>query len=151
MSLARRMGVSISRVYVVPAGKGHLTNAYGMSNAIALTDNLGKHLTKSQIEYVIAHELAHVKLRHGRQHLFLVLATYSVMALLLFVFRKPIAHVWPPVQLLVVVGPLLLFYYVSRCSEFAADREAVAFTNDPETAIRGLLALQQSRKFTNRN
>src|SRR5260370_23634967 len=49
LSAAPRMGVTLSRVYVVPAGKGHLTNAYGMSNAIGLTDNLGKYLTKMQI------------------------------------------------------------------------------------------------------
>ena len=41
LSMASRMGVTLDRVYVVPAGKGHLTNAYRMSNAIALTDNLG--------------------------------------------------------------------------------------------------------------
>ena len=51
------MGVTIRRVYIVPAGKGLLTNAYGLSNAIALTDSLGQYLTKTQIDYVMAHEL----------------------------------------------------------------------------------------------
>lgn len=44
LRMAKRMGLSLDHVYIVPAGKGHLTNAYGMSNAIALTDNLGKYL-----------------------------------------------------------------------------------------------------------
>jgi Zn-dependent protease with chaperone function len=60
LNIARRMGVALSRVYVVPAGRGHLTNAYGMSHAIGLTDNLGKYLTKAETEFVIAHEVAHV-------------------------------------------------------------------------------------------
>jgi Zn-dependent protease with chaperone function len=65
--MAGQMGVTIARVYMVPAGKGHLTNAYGMSNAVGLTDDLGKYLNKAQLDSVIAHELAHVKLRHARK------------------------------------------------------------------------------------
>jgi len=34
LKMADHMGVTISRVYIVPAGKGHLMNAYGLSNAI---------------------------------------------------------------------------------------------------------------------
>jgi Zn-dependent protease with chaperone function len=90
LNLASRMGVTLSRIYVVPAGKGHLTNAYGMSNAIALTDNLGKYLTNTEKDYVIAHELAHVKLKHGRKELLLVVTIFSAMTLLVFSFvNKP--------------------------------------------------------------
>jgi hypothetical protein len=35
LRVARGMGATLSSVFIVPAGKGHLTNAYGMSNAIA--------------------------------------------------------------------------------------------------------------------
>jgi hypothetical protein len=61
LKMADHMGVTISRVYIVPAGKGHLTNAYGLSNAIGLTDSVGQHLTKTQIDYVMAHELAQAR------------------------------------------------------------------------------------------
>src|SRR6266567_1273255 len=84
LRVARGMDVTLRRVFVVPAGKGHLTNAYGMSNAIALTDNLGKYLTKSQLEFVMAHELAHVKLKHVRKYFLLALAVFLITALLLF-------------------------------------------------------------------
>jgi Zn-dependent protease with chaperone function len=53
---------------------------------IGLTDNLGKYLTKEQVMFVIAHELAHVKLKHGRKQLLLILGIYSCMAFLLFPF-----------------------------------------------------------------
>jgi hypothetical protein len=46
--IARGMEVTLRRVFVVPAGKGHLTNAYGMSNAIALTDSLARAASKRQ-------------------------------------------------------------------------------------------------------
>jgi Zn-dependent protease with chaperone function len=84
LRMASEMGVVLRRVYVVPAGKGHLTNAYGMASAIGLTDNLGKYLNKEQVDCVIAHELAHVKLRHGRKLPLLTLGTFSLMALLSF-------------------------------------------------------------------
>lgn len=35
LDLAKAMGVSIRRVFIFPAGKGRLTNAYGMSDAVA--------------------------------------------------------------------------------------------------------------------
>jgi Zn-dependent protease with chaperone function len=121
LSIARGMGVTLGRIYVIPAGKGHLTNAYGMSNAIALTDNLGKYLTKMQIEFVIAHELAHVKLKHGRKHLLLVITIFSSMAVLLFNLPQQVMLFHPLVQIIAMLGPLLAFYYCSRRLEFSAD------------------------------
>jgi Zn-dependent protease with chaperone function len=146
LNLASRMGVTLSRIYVVPAGKGHLTNAYGMSNAIALTDNLGKYLTNTEKDYVIAHELAHVKLKHGRKELLLVVTIFSAMTLLVFLLRQQ-ADFRPLLQLVVMVGPLVALYYCSRRFEYSADREAVDFTGDPETAIRALANLHHCREL----
>jgi Zn-dependent protease with chaperone function len=147
LSIARGMGVSLGRVYVVPAGKGHLTTAYGMSNAIALTDNLGKYLTKTQMEFVIAHELAHVKLKHGRKHLLLVITIFFTMALLLFSLPLEAMPFRPLLQIVAMIGPLVVLYYCSRRFEYSADGEAVGFTGDPETAIRALVNLHQIREL----
>jgi Zn-dependent protease with chaperone function len=147
LGVARRMGVTLGRVYLVPAGKGRLTNAYGMSDAIALTDNLGKYLTKMQVEFLIAHELAHVKLKHGRKHLFWVIAIFSGAAVLLYVLPQRVTPFRPVVQVLAMLGPLVAFYYCSRRFEFSADGEAVAFTGDPETAVRALVGLHQTREL----
>ena len=147
LNLATRMGVTLSRIYVVPAGKGHLTNAYGMSNAIGLTDNLGKYLTNTEKDYVIAHELAHVKLRHGRRELLLVVTIFSTLTLLVFLLRQKAQAFRPLFQIVVMIGPLLALYYCSRRFEYSADREAVDFTGDPETAIRALANLHHSREL----
>ena len=147
LRLASRMGVTLSRIYVVPAGKGHLTNAYGMSNAIALTDNLGKYLTNSEKDYVIAHELAHVKLKHGWKELLLVVTIFSTMTLLVFLLRQQAGAFRPVLQLVAIAGPLAALYYCSRRFEYSADREAVAFTGDPETAIRALANLHHCREL----
>ncbi len=142
-SVARRMGTTIQRVYIVPAGKGHLTNAYGMSRAIGLTDNLGKHFTRPQIDYVIAHEVAHVKYRHGlKQSLFAVMF-FSALTLLLFRIPIAIGALRPLLDVVVIFAPLTAFYFLSRRFEYAADREAVNFTGDPETAVRALASLYQ--------
>ena len=147
LTLATRMGVTLSRIYVVPAGKGHLTNAYGMSNAIALTDNLGKYLTNTEKDYVIAHELAHVKLRHGRKQLLLVITIFSTLAVLAFLFRQRAETFRPLLQVVLMIGPLVALYHRSRRFEYSADREAVDFTGDPETAIRALANLHHGREL----
>jgi Zn-dependent protease with chaperone function len=142
-TLANRMGVQLDRVFLVPAGKGHLTNAYGISNAIGLTDNLGKYLSKAEMDFVIAHELAHVKLRHGRNYVLLLVAIFASMAILFYKSSSWIPSVQPLLQFLVVLFPLIALKYVSRQHEYAADREAMDFTSDPEAALRALINLNQ--------
>jgi Zn-dependent protease with chaperone function len=141
LKMADHMGVTISRVYIIPAGKGHLTNAYGLSNAIGLTDSLGQHLTKTQMDYVMAHELAHVKLRHGRKDLVFVLATFLALTLILFRFSQHAMVLQPLAEITVIFGPLVAIYYLSRRFEYAADRVAVDFTGEPEIAIKALANL----------
>src|ERR1700676_5529194 len=131
---------------LVPAGKGHLTNAYGMSNAIALTDNLGKYLTKAQLEFVVAHELAHVKLKHARKHSLLMFAVFSITALLLFSFPQRALPFRPLIQLIAMIGPLVALYYWSRRFEYSADGEALDFTGNPEVAIWALANVHRSRE-----
>jgi len=143
LRVARGMDVTLRRVFVVPAGKGHLTNAYGMSNAIALTDNLGLYLNDRQIEFVTAHEVAHVKLRHGRKHLLLVVTIFSITALSLFLLPLQTDHFRPLFQVVAIFGPLIALYYCSRRFEYSADRKAIEFTDGPEIAIRALAKLHQ--------
>ncbi len=141
------MGVTLRRVFVVPAGKGHLTNAYGMSNAIALIDNLGQHLNDRQMEFVVAHEVAHVKLKHGRIHLLLVVTIFLAVALSLFLLPLQTKNLRPLFQVVAILGPLIALYYCSRRFEYSADREAIEFTEAPEIAVRALAKLHQVREL----
>ena len=147
LRVARGMEVTLRRVFVVPAGKGHLTNAYGMSNAIALTDSLGQHLNDRQMDFVVAHEVAHVKLKHGRKHLLLVVAIFTITALSLFLLSLQTKNLHPLFQLLAIFGPLIALYYCSRRFEYSADREAIEFTDAPEIAVQALAKLHQSREL----
>jgi len=141
------MEVTLRKVFVVPAGKGHLTNAYGMSNAIALTDSLGQHLNDRQMDFVVAHEVAHVKLKHGRKHLLLVVAIFTITALSLFLLSLQTKNLHPLFQLLAIFGPLIALYYCSRRFEYSADREAIKFTHAPEIGVQALAKLHQSREL----
>lgn len=149
--MASQMDMTLERVYMVPAGKGHLANAYGMSHAIGLTDSLGKYLTKAQMDYVVCHELAHVKLRHNRKHLLIVLGIFSIMTALLFRFSRYALPLHSLAQIAVIFVPLAVIYYFSRQFEYSADRVAVEFTCVPEDAIRGLMNLHKVDEFPMRS
>ncbi|HET7105674.1 MAG TPA: M48 family metallopeptidase [Candidatus Acidoferrum sp.] len=146
-TLAREMGITLGRVFVVPAGKGRLTNAFGTGDSIGLTDNLGKYLTRDQIKFVIGHELAHVKLKHGRMYLTLTLGLYSSLAAILFI-AAPVAQQSRTIVILAfILLPTILTSWFSRRMEYAADRTAIQFTQDPENGIRALARLHKSEEL----
>jgi Zn-dependent protease with chaperone function len=146
-TLAREMGITLGRVFVVPAGKGRLTNAFGTGNSIGLTDNLGKYLTRDQIKFVIAHELAHVKLKHGRMYLILILGVYSSLAPILFLAAPVTQQARTIIIAAIILLPTILSSWFSRRMEYAADRTAIQFTQDPENAIRALARLHNSKEL----
>jgi Zn-dependent protease with chaperone function len=139
--LARKVGINLERVYVVPPGRGHLTNAFGLWRGIALTDNFGEYLNDPQLDFVIGHELAHVKGRHIRK-LFSVVPLVFAVLVLLSSRLSPLTHVFRPIfVMLLLLVPLLTIYSISRYFEYSCDREAVKFTNDPEAGLHALVNL----------
>lgn len=139
--LAKKVGVHLDRVYVVPPGRGHLTNAFGSWRGIALTDNFGEYLSGPQLDFVIGHELAHVKGKHTRKKFSLVLSLVVVFVPLAWILSHVAAPFRPILMLIVVSTPLLAIYRLSRYFEYSCDREAVRFTNDPESGLHALVNL----------
>ncbi|MGO8796095.1 MAG: M48 family metallopeptidase [Candidatus Sulfotelmatobacter sp.] len=139
--LARKVGVNLDRVYVVPPGRGHLTNAFGLRRGIALTDNFGEYLSDPQLDFVIGHELAHVKGKHTRKKLSVVLLLVVVLALLSFSLSSAATAFRPILMLTVLLAPLLVARGLSRHFEYSCDQEAVGFTNDPESGLDALVNL----------
>ena len=139
--LARKVGVHLDRVYVVPPGRGHLTNAFGLWRGIALTDNFGEYLSGPQLDFVIGHELVHVKGRHTRKKLSMVLLLVVVLVLLSFSLSHAAAASRPILILTALLVPLLAIYCLSRYFEYSCDREAIGFTNDPESGLHALVNL----------
>jgi Zn-dependent protease with chaperone function len=139
--LARKVGISLERVYVVPPGRGHLTNAFGLWRGIALTDNFGEYLSGPQLDFVIGHELAHVKGRHTRKEFSFVLLVFMALVLLSFWFPPGPAPFRSIFVLSVLLAPLLMIYSLSRYFEYSCDREGIHFTNDPEAGLHALVNL----------
>jgi Zn-dependent protease with chaperone function len=139
--LAKKMGGKLERVYVVPAGKGHLTNAYGSARSIAVTDNYGEFLRGSQLDYLIGHELGHAKQKHGNRKLLIVALLFLVPAFVLLILPSSPLPSRPIVDLALMLGLTLASYSVSRRFEYEADRESVELTGDPRTAVYALANL----------
>jgi Zn-dependent protease with chaperone function len=125
-------------VYVVPAGRGHLTNAYGLSESIAVTDNYGKFLDRAELDFVIGHELGHVKGKHGRKKLLIMTTVFAALAAICFFFPPALIRFRPLLDFLLLLIPMLTFYFFSRRFEYAADKSSVEFTHDAKAAIRAL-------------
>jgi Zn-dependent protease with chaperone function len=140
-SLAEGMKISLKRVYVVPTGRSHLTNAFASPHMIAVTENYRKSLHGPQLDFVIGHELAHAKAKHGIKEL--AVAPSILLALALAYFYLPVALIplRPLFDTVVIFLPILASNFVSRCFEFAADEASVAFTKNPKAATQALVNL----------
>lgn len=126
--LSRKMELKkIPEVYVIESGG--LLNAFatkvlglfGKNMVVLYSDFVDLSLESDgyEIDYVIAHELAHIKRNH------------IVKALLVF--------------------PAMWFPFVgagfSRMAEYTCDRMAAYYTNQPESAINGLLIFAAGRRL----
>jgi Zn-dependent protease with chaperone function len=141
--LAKLTKTPLKRVYVVPACRGHLTNAYGGAHTIAMTDNYGKFLTSAELDFVIGHELGHAKAKHGRKKLLITATVIAGIVLASFVMSPFLFPFRPLFDVLVVFAPILTFYSLSRRFEYAADATGVELTRNPEAAIHALVNLHR--------
>jgi Zn-dependent protease with chaperone function len=137
-AMAKDMRTPLKRVYVVPAGRGHLTNAYGLSESVAVTDNYGKFLDRAELDFVIGHELGHVKGKHGRRKLVIMTTVFATLATTCFFFPPALIRFRPLLNFILLLIPMLTFYFLSRRFEYAADKRSVEFTHDAKAAIRAL-------------
>jgi STE24 endopeptidase len=167
-ALLARCGFHASDVYVMDGSKRSAHgNAYftgmGREKRIVFFDTLLQSLTPVQVEAVLAHELAHFKLRHIPQRLLVSGVTtfigfallgwlagrewfYAALgvdqpshaaALLLFVLAVPV-FTW-------MLAPLAAAW--SRKHEFEADEFAARFSDGPELA-RALVSMYRENAST---
>lgn len=152
--LAGRLDCKINGVFVIDfSTRGNMANAMlggiGKTRRIILTDTLLKQYTNEEIEIILAHELAHHKLRHVRQLILLqvvvVFFIFYIIHICLYYFRDilnfsslgDIANL--PFIILVaifsgiIIIPLLNMY--SRRLEASADYLALQVTANPGAFI----------------
>jgi Zn-dependent protease with chaperone function len=158
--LAERLGVKLQQIYLIPSGKGQVANAFARTgNTISFTDFLLQRMSQREVDFVIAHELTHLKLKHPAK---LGYAYIGGLFFAMFFLNVPLwqfhasaaAHyasmftgflrnsalgryAW--IFVVISVFP----YFWSRRFEYAADAGAVAATGDPRAAISAFFKLSE--------
>ena len=143
MHLSRRVGIRIEYVYVVPSGRGDLTNAFASWRGVALTDNFGEYLRGTELDSVIAHELGHVQGHHTRKRLLVLSCVVVAVCLLSPAVRLAAAPYQAVFVSLSLITMLLANCCASRHYEYECDRKAVEFTRSPQSMVRALVALYE--------
>jgi STE24 endopeptidase len=167
-ALLSRCGFRASDVYVMDGSKRSAHgNAYftglGREKRIVFFDTLLQSLTPVQVEAVLAHELAHFKLRHIPQRLVVSGVTTLIgFALLGWLAERPwfyaalgVDQPGDSAALLLFVLALPVFTWVltplaaawSRKHEFEADAFAARYSDGPELA-RALVSMYRENAST---
>jgi heat shock protein HtpX len=144
--LARQAGLPMPKVYVIPdlSPNAFATGRNPQHAAVAATEGILKALTESELEGVIAHELAHV--RHRDILISSVAATIAAAVMMLARMAmyagmfgggrddreghsNPIALL--AMMILAPIAAMLIQMAISRSREFAADAGAARITGNP--------------------
>ncbi len=143
-AMARQLGVKLQQVYVIPSGKGQMANAFARrGNVISFTDFLLQRMTRREVDYVLGHEMTHLKLGHPGKLAMAAVVSYFV-AITGMGSLDPFLHLSAvPRYTLIVAIVTLVPYFWSRRFEYAADAGAVEVTRDPEAAISALFKIAQ--------
>jgi Zn-dependent protease with chaperone function len=152
--MAREGKVKLNQVYVLPASRMRLANAFATSGQnVLLTDYLLAQLSRRETEAVVAHELSHLRSRHPVKLmvvLWLVIfgatlglsqgGPWSLYFLRSWLARPELLDLviavspWP----LLLLAAFLPFRLFSRRIERSADAGAAKLTGDPEAMISAL-------------
>jgi len=140
--VAERLGVKLQQVYLIPSGKGQVANAFARTgNTISFTDFLLQRMSRREVDYVMAHELTHLKLKHpvklGYAYMGGLFLSMFVLSLSATFLHDSAAARYALVFTIVSVFP----YFWSRRFEYSADAGAV--TGDPRAAISALFKLSE--------
>ena len=143
-TFAERLGVPLQQIYLIPSGKGQMANAFARTgNTIAFTDYLLKRMNQREVDFVLAHELTHLRLRHpitlGKVRMYCWMFAVSFLVIFSEFFDGTIAARYALVFLILSFVP----YFWSRRFEYSADAGAVAATGDPGAAISALFKLSE--------
>ena len=143
-AMAERIGVKLQQVYLIPSGKGQVANAFARTgNTISFTDYLLQRMSQREVDYVIAHELTHLKLKHPVKLGYAYMGSFF-LAVFALNFASPFLHDSVVTRYALMFAVVSVFpYFWSRRFEYAADAGAVAATGDPRAAISALFKLSE--------
>lgn len=140
-NMARAGGMQVKRLLYSSPSLPTAANAGAMFRGTVLINQpiIGL-LSKEECDAVVAHELAHVKLRHPIQRLcFLIAGLFTTTGVVeaLFNMRQSVAAV-AAIAAAMVISIMMLFYLRARVCEFIADRESIKICGKPQALISAL-------------
>ena len=131
--LARRAGVKLRGLYVVPMRRERMANAFAVSGGVVLVaGELLDHMSRREVDAVLAHEISHLEHRHPIKALLAGVGVWASVAAVAAPLAIP--YGFPGA----FVASWLTYLFVVRRFEFAADAGAAALTSDAEGVISGL-------------
>jgi Zn-dependent protease with chaperone function len=145
-ALAERAGVRLRQIYVLPEGQGQMSNAFARSdNAVMLTASLLRHLSRREVDAIMAHEIGHLKEKHPQTAGRVTIITIVVAN---FVAASAASAIdlqrWTPaIFSLSIAAAMLVTHFFKRGNERHADAIAVNLTGDPEAFITGLARISR--------
>ena len=144
--LARQAGLPMPKVYIIPdqSPNAFATGRNPQHAAVAATEGIMRVLSESELEGVIAHELAHVK---HRDILISSIAATIAAAIMMFARMAMYAGMFAggrddrdghsnPIALMAMmilapIAAMMIQMAISRSREFAADAGAAQITGNP--------------------
>jgi Zn-dependent protease with chaperone function len=142
-ALARQAGVKLGQIYILPAGKWRMANAFASSgNDLLLTDHLLQHLSRAEVDAIVAHELTHLKHSHPAKMGLLGAAAGIVPGLLgaILTDQPRFRDLEAVIPVFLALG-LLTYYFALRRFERTADDGAAQLTGNAEALITALARL----------
>ncbi len=155
--LAQKAGLPMPKVYVIPdnSPNAFATGRNPQHAAVAATEGIMRLLSESELEGVMAHELAHIKNRDILTASLAATIAAAITSVLQFaVFfggsrdregnSNPIAGI-----AMLILAPLaagLIQAAISRQREFAADREGAAIAGTPTGLAHALRRIESAVK-----
>ncbi|MEO6212317.1 MAG: zinc metalloprotease HtpX [Vicinamibacterales bacterium] len=156
--LAQRAGLPMPKVYIIPdeSPNAFATGRNPSHAAVAATQGIMKVLSESELEGVIAHELAHVKHRDiltssVAATIAAAIMMFSRMAMFFGGSREDREGSSNPIVtlatlILAPIAAMLIQAAISRSREFAADAEGAAIAGAPHGLANALRKIEAVSK-----
>lgn len=150
--MAEAAGVKLLHIFVLDASKSLDANAAairtsGGGKSVLVTDYLIRGLNRREVDAIVAHELAHLKGKHGG-HPILVFVVCMVLAIIAGTWLTMTGRMHSDQTPMVIVPiiillPLIWNRFRSRRQERAADRDALQYTVYPEAHVTSLVRINK--------
>jgi Zn-dependent protease with chaperone function len=169
-ALAKKAGVKLEQVLIIPAERMQVANAFASKNSrVMFTDYLVQRMNKRELDAIAAHEVTHLQHGHPQKLGMMLIAVYILPGFLAQLMGASprlaislLAHLgfkvsvvastkvyvwirlmqeWGITSLVFILIGFAAFYALSRRFERVADRGSAKLSGDPEAAVTALLKL----------